>query len=299
MCINSMNNSNKFNFTSSGIIKVFILKNYQIKIKFSKSSSTILNILMFKAKLTCQLIKQADEKKVDALNSILGSNVLFTIITLLFNLISHIANSSVHLMFPGSLWTKNDLYVCASAPISLSGTATLQGTHSHFYPLCTRECYVYKFVMHTPGTSSVTVQTETSLKIHFSISGTLIDHGRQLINLDSIFVSTYFKVSKNFKRIKSVSFQKVDGGKVFGFLLNLHYLLGLKLVWIRPLCLNTSNKKLNLGNFKINLTISYSLIIFITNTFVFYLQKNLFYLNTLLPINALIIHIELSTHHYQ
>ena len=137
-----------------------------------KSSSTILNILIFEAKLTCQLVKQADEKKVDVLNSILGSNVLFTIITILFNLISHIAKSSVHLMFPGSLWIKNVLYVCASAPISSSGTATHQGTHSHFYPLCTRKYYMYKYVLHTPGTSSVTVQTETSLKIHFSISGT-------------------------------------------------------------------------------------------------------------------------------
>ena len=104
-------------------------------------------------------------------------------------------------------------------------------------------------------------------------------------------------MSKNIKRIKSLSFQKVDGEQVFGFFSNPHHLLSLKLVCMRPLCLNTSNEKVNLGNFKINL--SYSLIIFITNAFVFYLQKNLSYLNTLLPINALIIHIELSTHRYQ
>jgi len=249
---------------------------------------------MLKAKLTCQLVKQAYEKKVDVLNSILGSKVLFTIITLFFNLIFHIAKSSVDLMFPGSLWIKNDLYVCASAPISSSGTATHQGTHSHFYPLCTRE-----YVLHTPGTCSVTVQTETILKIHFSISGTLIDHGRHLINLDSIFVSKYFKVSKNIKRIKSLLFQKIDGEHFFGFSSKPFHLLNLMLECIRPLCLNTSNEKLNFGNFKINLTISYSFIPFITNSFVFYLQKNLFYLNTLLPINALIIHIELSTHRYQ
>ena len=85
---------------------------------------------MLKAKLTCQLVKQAYEKKVDVLNSILGSKVLFTIITLFFNLIFHIAKSSVDLMFPGSLWIINVLYVCASAPISPSGTATHQGTLS-------------------------------------------------------------------------------------------------------------------------------------------------------------------------
>ena len=183
-------------------------------------------------------------------------------------------------MFPGTLWIKNVLYVCASAPISSSGTATHQGTLSHFYPLCTREYYMYKYVLHPPGTSSVTVQTETSLKIHFSNSGTLIDHGRQFIKLVSIFISTYFKVSKNIKHIKSSSFQKVDGEQVFGFFSNPHHLLSLKLVSMRPLCLNTINEKLNLGIFKRNLTISYGLILSITNVFVFYLQKNLFYLNT-------------------
>ena len=179
-------------------------------------------------------------------------------------------------MFPGTLWIKNVLYVCASAPISSSGTATHQGTLSHFYPLCTREYYMYKYVLHPPGTSSVTVQTETSLKIHFSISGTLIDHGRQFIKLVSVFISKYFKVSKNIKHIKSSSFQKVDGEQVFGFFSNPHHLLSLKLVSMRPLCLNTINEKLNLGIFKRNLTISYGLILSITNVFVFYLQKKSF-----------------------
>ena len=82
-------------------------------------------------------------------------------------------------MFPGSLWIKNVLYVCASAPISSSGLATHQGTLSYFHMLCMREYYMNMYVLHSPGTSSVTVQIVTSLKSHFSISGTLIDHGRQ------------------------------------------------------------------------------------------------------------------------
>ena len=66
---------------------------------------------MYKAKLTCQLVKQADEKKVDFIIFILGSNLLFTINKVSFNIISQIANSSVLLMFPGSLWIKNVLFV--------------------------------------------------------------------------------------------------------------------------------------------------------------------------------------------
>ena len=66
---------------------------------------------MFEAKLTCQLVKQADEKKVDFIIFILGSNLLFTINKVSFNIISQIANSSVLLMFPGSLWIKNVLFV--------------------------------------------------------------------------------------------------------------------------------------------------------------------------------------------
>ena len=131
---------------------------------------------MFEAKLTSQLVKQADEKKVDFIIFILGSNLLFTINKVSFNIISQIANSSVLLMFPGSLWIKNVLFVCATAPISSSGTAT-----HHLHPVCTREYYLKKYVLHPPGTSSVMVQIETSLKLHFSISGTLIDHGRQFI----------------------------------------------------------------------------------------------------------------------
>ena len=125
--INSINN---FNFILSGIIKEFFFFIYQNKIKFLKFSSTIINILMFEAKLTFQLVKQADDKKVDFIIFILGSNLLFTIIKVLISIISPITNSSVHLMFPGSLWIINVLYVCASAPISTSGTATHQGTLS-------------------------------------------------------------------------------------------------------------------------------------------------------------------------
>ena len=136
----------------------------------------------------------------------MGSN--YIIIKVFFSIISKITNSSVHLMFPYSLWIINVLYVCASVPISSSGTATHQGTLSYFYPLCTRKYYRNKYVLHPSGTSSVTVQIETGLKIHFSINGTLLDHGWLLIKLDSLYISTYFKVSKIIKRLKSLSLQK-------------------------------------------------------------------------------------------
>jgi len=97
------------------------------------------------------------------------------------------------------------------------GTATHQGTLSHFYPLCTQKYYRNKCVLHPSGTSSVILQTETGLKIHFSISEILLDHGRYLIKLNSIYISTYFKVSNIIKCLKSLSFQKVDGEQISWF----------------------------------------------------------------------------------
>jgi len=75
--------------------------------------------------------------------------------------------------------------------------------------------------MYPSGTSSVIVQTKTGLKIHFSISGTLLDHSRLLIKLDSIYTSTYFKGSKIMKRLKSLSFQKIVGEQISCFFSNL------------------------------------------------------------------------------
>ena len=177
-------------------------------------------------------------------------------------------------MFPGTLWIKNVLYVCASAPISSSGTATHQGTLSHFYPLCTREYYMYKYVLHPPGTSSVTVQTETSLKIYFSISETVSEHGQLLIGLVRIFISTNFKARKTFNRFKSLSIKKVNGEQISYSSLNLPLVLRLYFVRNHPSSTYASYKKCRLGIFKRILTISYELILIKTNVLVIYLQKN-------------------------
>ena len=189
---------------------VFI-KNYKILYK-NKLSSANLNILMFEVKLTFQSKKQAHDnnKKVDIMNFTLGNNFLFQFITVLYTIILQITNSSVHLMFPDSLWIINVQYLITPAPIS-SGPATHQGTLSYVYPMCTRKYYRYTYVLHPSGTSSVTVQSETSLKIYFSSSETVFDHSQLLIKLDRIFISTNFKACNNLHQRKSLSFQKVNG----------------------------------------------------------------------------------------
>ena len=139
---------------------VFI-KNYKILYK-NKLSSANLNILMFEVKLTFQSKKQAHDnnKKVDIMNFTLGNNFLFQFITVLYTIILQITNSSVHLMFPDSLWIINVLYICVSAPIS-PGTVTCQVTLSHYYPVCMQKHYRTKCVLHPPGTSFDILQTET------------------------------------------------------------------------------------------------------------------------------------------
>ncbi len=99
---------------------------------------------------------------------------------------------------------------CASAPISPSAPATLQGIFSFLHTLCTRENSMNIHVLHSPGTSSVTVQTETSLKSHLSISETLIVRGRQYIKFDSLFISTYIEALKIIKHLKSLSLNAVS-----------------------------------------------------------------------------------------
>ena len=172
------------------------IENYKILYKY-KLSSANLNILIFEVKLTFQSVKQAHDnnKKVDIMNSTLGSKSLFQLITVLCIIILQITNSFVHRMFPDSLWFINVLHVCASAPIS-SGTASHQGTLSHFYPLCMQKHYRNKCVLHLSGTGSFILQTETGFKIQISIRETLLEQGRYLIKLNNIYISTYFKVSK-------------------------------------------------------------------------------------------------------
>jgi hypothetical protein len=129
-----MNKSNKFIFFASGISKELIFKSYQNKIKFLKFPSTILTILIFKTKLFCQTVKQVDEKKVFKI-FIVRNGLILTTIRVFFNIILLIAISSVHLMFPGSLWIKNVSDSCASAPITPSVSATHQGIFSSLHML--------------------------------------------------------------------------------------------------------------------------------------------------------------------
>jgi len=229
-----MNKSNKFIFFASGISKEFIFKSYQNKIKLLKFPSTILMILMLKAKPFYQSVKQVGNKKVFII-FIVRNGLLLTSIRVFFNILLLIAISSVHLMFPGSLWIKNVSDFCASAPISPSVSATHQGIFSSLHTLCTRENSVNIHVLHSPGTSSVTVQTETSLKSHCSISETLIDDGQQYIKFDSIFISTYIEAFKIIKHFKFLSFQIVVGDQVSCVFFNPPHLLSLKLVCIYPL----------------------------------------------------------------
>ena len=210
----SMNKSNKFIFFASGINKEFIFKSYQSKIKVSNLPSMILMILMLKAKPFFQAVKQVNDKKVFII-FIVRNGLLLTTIRVFFNIILQFAISSVHLMFPGSLWIKNVSDSCASAPISPSVSATHQGIFSSLHTLCTRENSVNIQVLHSPGTSSVMVQAETSLKSHLSISETLIDHGRQYIKFNSIFISTYSEAFKIIKHFKSLSFQIVIADQVY------------------------------------------------------------------------------------
>ena len=80
-------------------------------------------ISMLKTKPFCQSVKQVDDKKVFRI-FIMRMGLLLTTIRVSFNIILLIAFSSVHLMFPGSLWIKNVSFFCASAcanlPTSLS-----------------------------------------------------------------------------------------------------------------------------------------------------------------------------------
>ena len=125
---------------------------------------------MVEDKLTFRLIK--NEEKVDIIIFNLESKFLFKIINVSCNIKLQVTISAIHLMFPDSLWIINVVqYAFAPASIS-SGSATHQGTLSYFYPMRTRKYYRRTYVLHPSRTSSVTKQTETSLKIYFSISET-------------------------------------------------------------------------------------------------------------------------------
>ena len=175
-------------------------------------------------------------------------------------------------MFPDSVWIINVQYLITPAPIS-SGPATHQGTLSYVYPMCTRKYYRYTYVLHPSGTSSVTVQSETSLKIYFSSSETVFDHSQLLIKLDRIFISTNFKACNNLHRRKSLSFQKVNGEQIFCLFSILPLILNVKFVCNHQSSTYSSYKKCKLEIFKRILIISHELIVIKANVLVNHLQK--------------------------
>ena len=153
-------------------------------------------------------------------------------------------------MFPESLWIIKVSYICASVLIS-PGTATYQGTHSHFYPLCMQMHYRNMCVLHPSGTSSETFQPETVFKILISISETLLEYGRNLIKLSSIYISKYSKFSKIIECLKFLSFRKVIGEQISWLFSNLPYFYIFKFVCKCPLCIPTFHEKLKkLGSFE-------------------------------------------------
>ena len=197
-----------------------------------------------------------------------------------------VIDSPAHFMFLDPLWIMNFQYPFAHAPIS-SGSATHQGTLSYFYPMCTRKHYGNMYVLHTPGTISVTAETETSLKIYFSISETVFKHVRPLVRLDKMFISTNFKSLKILNRLKTLLIQKVNEEQISCFSLNLPLILSLNFVCKHPPSIYPCYKKFKLGFFKRILTICYELILIKSNVLVIYLQKN--YKNHLNLINLIIL----------
>jgi len=120
--------------------------------------------------------------------------------------------------------------------------ATLQGIFSFLHMLCTRENSMNIHVLHSPGTSSVTDQTETCLKSHLSISETLRDLGWQYIKLNSIFISTFIEAFKTMKQFKYLSLQIIVADQISCVFSN-PQLLNLKLVCFYPLYSNIINEK--------------------------------------------------------
>ena len=280
----------------SRINKKLIPKNYQKKInlsnflpntlfldKITSEDHKILNFLMIDVMIIFLLINH--EKLIDIINSKLRSKSFFKFSNLSYNIKVQVVNSSAHLMFLNLLWIMNFQYSFAPAPI-LSGPATHQGTLSYVYTMCTRKYYVNMYVLHTPGTSSVTVQTETSLKIYFSISETVFEHGQILIKLDRIFISTNFKACKTLYRRKSLSIQKVNGEQISCLFSNLPLILSVKFACNHPSSTYSSYKKCKLENFKRILIISHELILIKSNVLIIYLQKT--YKNHLDLINLII-----------
>ena len=212
-----MSKSNKFSLLTSELNKNSKLIINQNECKFLKLTPNILIILKFKTKLSVQIVKHVDkkivfkifiskfktklsfqiykqvDKKIVFKIFIMKNNLMLKSIRLSLNIIFVSVSLYVHPMFLASRWIGKLPGSCASAPTT---QITHQGIFSSPHTLCTRENSVNTHVLHSPGTSSVTVQTKTSLKSHLSISETLSDPVQLYIKLNSIFSSTYIETYK-------------------------------------------------------------------------------------------------------
>jgi len=223
---NSIEKLSYFISFAFGIIKKPTLKIYQNMIKLVKPPPNILtDPILFKNKLFCQTDKQFDEKRVFK-NFIVKSSLIGTSIRLFFSNILSMAILFVLLMSPDSRWIKNVQDSCASAPISPSAPATLQGIFSFLHTLCTPENSMNIHVLHSPGTSSVMAQPETCVKLHLSISEILRDRGQHYIKLTSTFIEA-FKTKKQFNYL---SFQIIVKDQITCVFFDPPQLLNLKLV---------------------------------------------------------------------
>jgi len=253
-----MEKFNYFIFFAFGIIKEPTLKIYQNKIKFVKSPPNLLTSSIFKNKLFCQTEKQVNEKRVFK-NFIIKNSLIVTSIRLFFNNIASMVILFVHLMSPDSRCIKNVRVSYASAPISPSAPATLQGIFSFLHTLRTRENSMNIHKLHSPGTSSVTAQSETCLKLHLSISETLRDLGRHYIKLNSILTPTFIEAFKTKKQFNYLSFQIIVEDQIACVFFNPPQLLNLKFVCRNPPYSNIINEK-----FKILLKIYFLFSFFIS-----------------------------------
>ena len=163
-----MSKSNKFSLLTSELNKNSKLIINQNECKFLKLTPNILIILKFKTKLSVQIVKHVDKKIVFKI-FIVKNNLMLKSIRLSLNIILVSASLYVHPMFLDSRWIGKLPGSCASAPTT---QITHQDIFSSPHTLCTRENSVNIHVLHSPGTSSVMVQTETCLKSHLSISET-------------------------------------------------------------------------------------------------------------------------------
>ena len=174
--------------------------NYTSIIYMNNSLPFGLNYSMFKLQYNVSFEEQchANNKKISKKHFIYKLNLHFKLRTFLYNIKTQTLNSIVFLMFPDSPWINNMPYVYESAPTSPS-TVTGQDTPSCSHPFCTLSQYIHACVLHSSGTCSDILQTETVYKTQISFSETILEYSLNPFKLVSILI---FKSSKDFKIFK-------------------------------------------------------------------------------------------------